>query len=363
MWPFSTAASLLQLRKDAAAAGAPRPVATIEGHGKQYAWGPFNAFGFRKMHYGDSFYFLLGLAVWWFSWPDDKDAAEWPSLQTFVSSWVAKVLLRNLLLNIAIYEFWHQALFGILSTPSVAAMRFSAKDPYLAPGSVWRERFWSTCGFVWSTAWECLILHWWASGAIPACGSDGPVGVGPVGLGCRMATPSMADLHARPLMVCWFLLGFPVTTQFRGIHFFFAHRFMHPWWKLGNGLLDGDVGAFMYRHVHSLHHRSYNPGPWSSLSMHPVEHMLYFSCFLLARLVPYHPLHLLLNKYHTDISALAGHDGHSDPAGAADVGHYLHHAKFECNYGFSFPNYLDKLFGTFEDGTKYVRNGAASKQE
>jgi sterol desaturase/sphingolipid hydroxylase (fatty acid hydroxylase superfamily) len=85
--------------------------------------------------------------------------------------------------------------------------------------------------------------------------------------------------------------------------------------------------------------------------MHPVEHFFYFSCFLLAYLVPYHPLHLLLNKYHTDISALGGHDGYGPP-GADDVGHYLHHSKFECNYGFSFPNYLDRAFGTYEDGSK-----------
>ena len=41
----------------------------------------------------------------------------------------------------------------------------------------------------------------------------------------------------------------------------------------------------------------------------------------------------------------------------------VHHAKFECNYGFSFPNYLDKAFGTYEDGSKYLKasgsNGAS----
>ena len=44
--------------------------------------------------------------------------------------------------------------------------------------------------------------------------------------------------------------------------------------------------------------------------------------FLVALVVPLHPLHLLLNKYHTDISALPGHDGYASPVGAADVGHY-----------------------------------------
>ena len=64
-----------------------------------------------------------------------------------------------------------------------------------------------------------------------------------------------------------------LTTQFRGIHFFCVHRCMHPWWGWRNGLAQGDIGAFLYRWVHSLHHKSFNPGPWSSLSMHPVEHV------------------------------------------------------------------------------------------
>ena len=29
-----------------------------------------------------------------------------------------------------------------------------------------------------------------------------------------------------------------------------------------------DIGAFLYRHAHSLHHKSYNPGPWC-VSRHP----------------------------------------------------------------------------------------------
>lgn len=107
-----------------------------------------------------------------------------------------------------------------------------------------------------------------------------------------------------PFVVCappdrrllWFVLGFPLTTQWRGVHFFAVHRGMHPWWHIRRSVWDGDLGATLYRHVHSLHHKSFNPGPWSSLSMHPVEHIFYFSCFALAFVVPYHPLHLLCNK-------------------------------------------------------------------
>jgi hypothetical protein len=63
-----------------------------------------------------------------------------------------------------------------------------------------------------------------------------------------------------------------------------------------------------------------------------------------------------LCKFHTDLSALAGHDGYGPPGGADDVGHYLHHRHFECNYGFSFPNYLDRAFGTYENGDRWLSN-------
>lgn len=351
MWPFKNIPRILSLRGEPHDVSAPRPKAIVPDAMKIRGWGPLSPEGIVNMHLGDVFFAGVGLGIWLFTWPSDDAAAKWPTLLELPTSWVALVLVRNLALEISFYEFWHQLLFGALKTPSVAARRFSSFDPYEGTTAVWRERFFCTCGFVWSTFYECLVVYMWARGIVPDCDS-GSLG-GPLRSACRMSTPAWEDFVSRPWYIVWFVSAFLVTTQFRGIHFFFCHRMMHPWWDREHGLLQGDVGAFLYRHVHSLHHMSYNPGPWSSLSMHPVEHMLYFSCFFIAFFVPYHPLHLLLNKYHTDISALPGHDGHASP-GAADVGHYLHHAHFECNYGFSFPNYLDKLFGTFDDGTRYV---------
>lgn len=48
--------------------------------------------------------------------------------------------------------------------------------------------------------------------------------------------------------------------------------------------------------MHSLHHKSRNPGPWSGLAMHPVEHLLYYTCTLLCLLYKAHPLHFLYAK-------------------------------------------------------------------
>lgn len=365
VWPLKQLRALYRIRSGAFAATAKRPIPRSDGSGP--SWGPLTPSGIKGMHLGDVFYGVVGLLVYLYTWPETEKAKEWPTdLESFAASWVMAVLCRNLLFEVAFYEFWHQMLFGCLATQAVTKHRYSEASPYEAekPGgkpqmNIWRERFWCTCGFIWSTAWECYIVHAWASGYVPKCDDTSGLlasggGAGPFGIGCQMSTPSsFDDLKAKPLSMLWFLLAFPLTTQFRGIHFFAVHRAMHPWFGRRKGLKDGDIGAFLYRWVHSLHHKSYNPGPWSSLSMHPVEHLFYFSCFLLAFLVPYHPLHLLLNKYHTDLSALAGHDGYGQP-GADDVGHYLHHKHFECNYGFSFPNYLDRLFDTYENGDRFL---------
>ena len=150
------------------------------------------------------------------------------------------------------------------------------------------------------------------------------------------------------------------VTYFRELHFYWCHRGMHPWWNRNNGLAQGDIGAFLYRHVHSLHHKSHNPGPWSGLSMHPVEHLMYYSCtwiplfFLTA-----HPMHFLYCKFHADIAPIGGHDGFDEPSANGDF-HYLHHAKFECNYGVPFPIDFDRMFGTWEDWKDFKKTGKLS---
>lgn len=63
------------------------------------------------------------------------------------------------------------------------------------------------------------------------------------------------------------------------IGFHFAHRLMH-WTPL-------------YEAAHKLHHRNINPGPWSGMSMHPIEHIVYFPTIALFFLVPSHPIHMI----------------------------------------------------------------------
>lgn len=109
-------------------------------------------------------------------------------------------------------------------------------------------------------------------------------------------------------------------------HFYCVHRLQHevPW---------------LYRHVHKVHHQSYNPDPFSGHSMHPVEQLLFFSSFALCLplRMPYYILrvmkiYVLLGPLAEHLGALTGHR------------HYLHHEYFSFNYGSSLL--FDVLFET-----------------
>lgn len=182
--------------------------------------------------------------------------------------------------------------------------------------------FWSLASgvTVW-TAYEVVLLWAHANGVMPA-----------------------VTFTANPLMFS--AVAF-CTGMWVAFHFYWGHRLLH-------------VGP-LYRYVHSLHHRNVNVGPWSGISMHPVEHVIYFSSMLIHLVVPSHPVLIMFHGYMLALSAIFGHTGfHEMLLGKSRrmmLGHFhhqLHHRYFECNYG-SVDLPLDVWFGTFHDGTPDAR--------
>merc|ERR1712096_365936 len=119
----------------------------------------------------------------------------------------------------------------------------------------------------------------------------------------------------------------------------------------------------LYKYIHCLHHRNVDIEPFSGMCMHWVEHMYYFSCALFPSLyiAGLSPFHFLFNGVHLLLSPAASHSGWEDHW-QSDQFHYLHHARFECNYGSaSLP--LDHLCGTFREtlaGTSKTYKGGAN---
>merc|ERR1712037_857807 len=101
-------------------------------------------------------------------------------------------------------------------------------------------------------------------------------------------------------------------------HFYWTHRLLHTPW--------------LYKRVHKEHHESFNPDPFSGLSMHWAESFIYFSAsILISPIVPLWVFRLL------SLGQLGS------------VNHYVHHAKFNWNYGSS-PMW-DHLLGTNYTGS------------
>ncbi|MEZ5670109.1 MAG: sterol desaturase family protein [Alphaproteobacteria bacterium] len=143
----------------------------------------------------------------------------------------------------------------------------------------------------------------------------------------------------------WLAAQVLLVPAIHEIHFFFIHRLIH-WGPL-------------YRWVHSVHHNSINPTPWSSLSMHPVESLLYHAVALWHLVIPSNPIVGLFQLHVAGFGAINGHIGFDrlEIAGKAFIrseayAHYLHHKYFEVNYGGEGLVPLDRWFGTWHDGTK-----------
>ncbi|MEY4606818.1 MAG: hypothetical protein RLY45_1578 [Actinomycetota bacterium] len=251
-------------------------------------------------------------------------AVATPSFDTMASfgaGWIAVVLVRNYAITLGWYGLFHVVLY--VRRTQDTRFKYNARWPRTSDrftfGSQTRENMFFTLAFgvpVW-TAWEVVTLWLFANGHIPwVSWADNPV---------------------------WIVALFLLIPLWREVHFYAIHRLIHvPW---------------LYRRIHALHHKNTNPGPWSGLSMHPVEHLLYFSAVLIHWIVPSHPLHAIYNLTHLAMAPVPGHAGFekvelgSDRAlDTSGLSHYLHHKYFEVNYADgAIP--LDRWFGSFHDGS------------
>ena len=145
--------------------------------------------------------------------------------------------------------------------------------------------------------------------------------------------------HAGWIVLLLFLI--PIWETF---YFYLVHRMLHwPW---------------MYKTVHYLHHRNTNVGPWSGLSMHPVEHVIYLGSVLIHWVIPANPLIIIYHLQHYTLTAATTHTGYQGICignklrlALGTFHHQIHHRFYECNYGgLEIP--MDKWAGSFNDGTE-----------
>jgi sterol desaturase/sphingolipid hydroxylase (fatty acid hydroxylase superfamily) len=259
---------------------------------------------------------LLATLCWWLFYPTLE------SVKTFAFGWVLQVWLVNLCLMIGIAGGLHY--FFYIRKEQGKRLKFDHRD--LARGNklwnfsnqVYDNVFWSLgSGVLQLTMYQVVIMWLMANEYVPTI-----------------------NLTSNPILFVAGLVLLPIWSAF---HFYWMHRLLHL--------------PFIYKHVHSLHHRNVNIGPWSGLSMHPVEHLLYLSSLLIHFVFPSHPILVYFHVIYLGPGAAMTHTGYEDllvrdkrRLALGTFYHQLHHRYYECNYGNQEMPW-DRWFGTFHDGS------------
>ena len=257
----------------------------------------------------------LAIAMWFLTQPALASMAE------FRLDWMAQIYVRNIALLVLFAGGLHLRLYTLRGQGSKHKFNpkwLGGKNPTFLGGTQLRDNvFWTIVsgGTIW-TAYEVLTMWAYANGVIP-----------------------YVDWETQPV---YFVLLLCAVMLWHRAHFFFTHRLLH--WKP------------LYRGVHYLHHKNVNIGPWSGLSMHPIEHIIYFSTVFLFWIVPSHPIHAMFALHFAGLAPSTGHVGfdqievNGKVKLPSDYFHYLHHRFFDCNYGNATVPF-DRWFGTFHDGS------------
>lgn len=259
-------------------------------------------------------YLLLAFPTWWFLTPDLA------TMSTFEPGWIALLWLRNCALLFLFAGGLHWYLHRLRAQGE--SYRMNRKDlsrnneRFLWGDQVKDNMFWSIASGV--TIWTCYeaITYWiYASGRLPVID------------------------NVWYFIACVYLLFIWSTTNF-----YFVHRTLH--WKP------------VYRYAHELHHRNVDVGPWTGISMHPLEHLFYFSPFVLWWIVPVHPVIIILTGFYQGLNPALSHSGFDYVKfgdrirfKTGDWYHHLHHQYFNLNYG-NTPTPFDKVFGSWHDGSR-----------
>ncbi len=244
--------------------------------------------------------------------------------RNFESGWIAGIFVRNLVLMLMVAGGLHWYFYIARKQGDERrydARPFARSNRVFTFGSQVRDNmFWTLASgvTVW-TLYECLMLWALANGYAPQL--------------------------SMPNQWYWLVLFILLIPMWETTHFFLIHRLIHT--------------SKLYQRIHHLHHRNTNVGPWSGLSMHPLEHIVYLSTILIHFIVPSTPFLIAFHLMYFTLSAATTHTGYQGvvingklvlPLGTFH--HQLHHRYFTCNYGgLEMP--WDQWTGSFHDGTDH----------
>lgn len=261
---------------------------------------------------------IVGIAFasyYWFQPPLEET-------RSFAFDWISQMYVRNLLLAFLIGGALH--LWFYTFSAQGQKLKYDPRPlmvngrQFTLGGQVRDNMFWTLgTGVAFWTSYEAVLFWALANGYMP-----------------------MVTWAANPV---WFIAIFFLVPIWESLYFYVIHRMIHI--------------PFLYKHVHYLHHRNINVGPWSGMSQHPIEQMIFLGSVFVHLLIGAHPVHILFHLQYYFLTAMTTHTGFQgllikdqNRLALGTFHHQMHHRYFECNYG-SLEVPFDKWFGTFHDGT------------
>ena len=152
------------------------------------------------------------------------------------------------------------------------------------------------------------------------------------------------EIYEQPLKhgLAWLLLSLPLMLLWQDFASYWTHRVLHTRW--------------MFKHVHSVHHRSREPSPWAAYAVHPIEAMGNGLPLVALAFVPLQEWVLVAFVLHQVVHSVYGHSAvETLPRGftrhwfwgrfATTTHHHLHHEAVQGNYGLWFT-WWDRFYGT-----------------
>ena len=262
---------------------------------------------------------LIIVATAYISWTYFQPPLD--ASKNFSIDWISLMWLRNFVLILIVAGGLHLYFYVFRvqkENRRYQSRAFGKGRPYTFGDQVRDNMFWTIVSgvTVW-TGYEALIIWGFANGYIEVMHwSQNPV---------------------------WFVAIFFLVPIWETFYFYLIHRWLH--WKP------------LYKLAHHVHHRNRNVGPWSGLSMHPVEHLLFLGSALIHWIILSHPIHLLYHMQYFTLTAATTHCGYQSIVkndqkilSLGTFHHQMHHRYIHCNYGgLEFP--FDRFFGSFHDGT------------
>lgn len=236
--------------------------------------------------------------------------------------WIGPMYVRNLLLALLIgggLHLWFYTFSAQGKRLKYDPRPLMVKGRQFTLGGQVRDNMFWTLGsgvLIW-TAYEVMLFRALANGQVP-----------------------LLSVESHPV---WFVAIFLLIPIWESFYFYCIHRLIHI--------------PVLFRHIHYLHHRNINVGPWSGMSMHPLEQIIFLGSVLIHFVVGAHPVHILFHLQYYFLTAMTTHTGYhgllirdSNRLRLGTFHHQMHHRYFECNYG-SLEVPWDKWMGTFHDGT------------